>query len=202
MGRLPFHPRLPEPVRVCTEDVLFGGFPPWIGVDRALGASEAWRRQGGGPVLLVDAGSALTFTRVRADGGFAGGRILAGLRMQIEALARRTRDLPKLRLDRWYADGGSPSHGWPARTDQAMVEGVLRGLAAAIIEAHEAAIREEPGCGLWLTGGDAALMRPLLAGRAELGAEDNRSGRIWAPDLVMQGLMRLRPCPGQEERAS
>jgi len=202
VGHPPLHPHLPEPSRVCTEDVPLGGFPPWVGVDRALGTSEAWLRQGGGPVLLVDAGSALTFTRVRADGGFAGGRILAGLRMQLEALARQTRGLPKLRLDRWYADAGSPSHGWPTRTDQAMVEGVLRGLAAAIIEAHEAAVGEEPGCGLWLTGGDAALMRPLLAGGAELDDEDDKSGRIWAPDLVMQGLMRLRPCLGQEKRAS
>ena len=75
---------------------------------------------------------------------------------------------------------------------------MLRGLAAAISEAHAGAVRQEASCGLWLTGGDAALIWPLLEGLPNREADQKSSERTWAPDLVMQGLMRLKPRPGIE----
>lgn len=48
----------------------------------------------GWPVLVVDCGSALTFTAADAGGKLAGGAILPGVRLQLAVLGTRTAQLP------------------------------------------------------------------------------------------------------------
>jgi type III pantothenate kinase len=179
---------LPLPQRITTRQVPLAGVPPWLGVDRALAGWGAWQRQGcAEAVLVADAGTALSLTRVDAGGSFAGGRLLAGAGLQLRALARSTAALPALGSEALRA---TSAVGWPQATDQAMTVGILRGLAAAL---HEAAVEAceglAPGCRLWLTGGDAELLAPLL----------QTTGQQWQlePDLVVASLARLRPAPGR-----
>ncbi len=90
---------VPEPLmahqdlRIRLEDVPLPKAPPWLGVDRALGAWMAWRcsqeqqldcSRG---LLLVDAGTVLSLTRVTADGCFGGGQLIPGYRLQLQAMA-------------------------------------------------------------------------------------------------------------------
>jgi type III pantothenate kinase len=182
-------PAGPSGRRLGLEGVPLGRLPPWLGVDRALVGWQAWRRQrhqGGGAVLVADAGTALSLTRVGAGGGFAGGRIQPGLRVQLEALGRATALLPLVEAEQQETLGGSRAAGggerWPVATEQAMRLGCLLGLAASVAEAWRELQRQEP-TGLWLTGGDAGALAPLL---------EERSVPFQAvPGLAMEALVAL-----------
>ena len=85
-----------QPQRLLTSDVPLAQLPPALGVDRALAAWGAWQQQRQ-PVLVADAGTALSLTLVDAAGCFQGGRLMAGGRLQLQALHQGTADLPTLK---------------------------------------------------------------------------------------------------------
>jgi len=194
----PLPPELALPLRHrCTLDAVpLLGMPDWLGIDRALAGWGAWQRQqarlapqerlgGGGQsdgpsgaVLVADAGTALSLTRVAGSGAFAGGRLLAGAGLQLAALAGATALLPQQRLP----DPAMPLDLWPSVTGAAMASGCLWGLAHAIAGAcrqHD----PEPPPGLWLTGGDGPRLAPLLQ---ELGQPFEL-----VPDLALEALDAL-----------
>ena len=144
-----------QPQRLLTSDVPLANLPPTLGVDRALAAWGAWQqcRQ---PVLVADAGTALSLTLVDAAGCFLGGRLMAGGRLQLQALHQGTADLPQ--LEPVEAAGLL----WATQTSEAMASGVARGLAAAIALAFHDRPQPPWPWQLWLTGGDAPVLMPLL----------------------------------------
>jgi type III pantothenate kinase len=114
-------------------------------------------------VLVADAGTALSLTLVDGDGRFCGGRLAAGVALQLRALAGGTALLPTLDQPWWQEPAPGP---WPLETRAAMVRGCLEAVAAAIAQAWlEARGSGGPGgaCQLWLTGGDGDQLAPLLA---------------------------------------
>ena len=150
--------------RLELERIPLAQVPPWLGVDRALVGWRAWRLSGG-PVLVADAGTALSLTRVDGNGAFAGGRIQAGRALQLRALAGHTERLPLLPLEReppQTSAGGEPLPGWPRQTAEAMETGVRQGLVAAVAQAWLDMRRIDPLCRLWITGGDAAWLAAAL----------------------------------------
>lgn len=178
---------LPLERRLLSGEVPLGDQPAWLGVDRALGGWWAWR-QSGAPVLVADAGTALSLTRVSAEGCFAGGQLLAGAALQLRALGAGTAGLPGLELP-----VALPQQRWPSATAEAMAAGVLRGLAAAVAQAALEAVAEAPRCRLWITGGDGELLLPLVR---ELLVERDLQVQP-APALVLEALAALRPDPGR-----
>jgi type III pantothenate kinase len=144
-----------QPQRLLTSDVPLGNLPPTLGVDRALAAWGAWQQQRQ-PVLVADAGTALSLTLVDAAGCFLGGRLMAGGRLQLQALHQGTADLPQLEP----VEAAGPL--WAAQTSEAMASGVARGLAAAIALAFHDRPQPQWPWQLWLTGGDAPVLMPLL----------------------------------------
>lgn len=198
VGRLPAD-WIPEPSgRVVTADVPLQAMPPWLGVDRALAGWQAWRQRGEG-VLVADAGTVLSLTRVDCRGRFAGGRLLAGLRLQLRAMAEGTAALPGPVLPGELAERLAQGH-WPADTRAAMAVGVAQGLAAALAVALRQARAELPGCRLVLTGGDAPSLFPLVQ---ELLDKGEVAAVALEPDLALRGLVALRPAaaPGDQARA-
>ncbi len=129
-----------------------------VGMDRLAAAAGAWQAHRG-PVLVVDAGTALTVDLVDAEGVFQGGAILPGLQMANRSLAAGADALER-------TDLGAEPPVWPARTTgEAMRTGVLTQAVAAVQEFHDRArflAGSDPG--LWLTGGDADLVLPHLGG--------------------------------------
>ena len=164
--------------RIRTRDVPLDHAPPWLGVDRALGSWQAWRRsqhlehdcsQG---LTVVDAGTVLSITVLDADGCFRGGQLIPGYRLQLRAMAEGTAALPSTLA---WPDQNDP---FPQNTVAAMQQGVVRGLVAAIQQAQRCA-----GGVLWLCGGDAQLLAQQLS---------HASDPVHvSSDLQLEGLMEL-----------
>jgi type III pantothenate kinase len=182
VGPVPACAPLPTERRLHLEDVPLLDQPDWLGVDRALVGWRAWCLANGS-VLVADGGTALSLTLITAEGRFAGGRLLAGAALQLRALGAETADLPAMETPR-----ALPSKLWPHPTAEAMAAGVLRGLAAAVAQAGREAQISWPCCSLWLTGGDGALLAPLL--RQLLAREMPVQ---LAPALALEALAALRP---------
>jgi len=188
VGALPDPEVCPPERRVGLADVPLRGCPPWLGVDRALAGWEAWRELEEA-VLVVDAGTVMSLTRVDGRGAFRGGRLIAGLRLQLEAMAHRTALIGPLLADPPVAqEGRAPNPDdpdWPAATGEAMRVGVEAALAAAVIDAARGADTRV----VVFTGGDGRLLRQRTAARLE----EQGIAAAHRPLLCLRSLARLRP---------
>ena len=197
VGPLPAAPVLPAERRLSLAAVPLAAAPAWLGIDRALVGWQAWRHCGG-PVLVADAGTVLSLTRIDAGGGFAGGRLLAGAGLQWRAMAAGTAALPALPSLAGDGDGdegeensAQEAEAWPVATAAAMDSGVRLGLAAAVAAALEEAIAQEPRCRLLLTGGDGPALLASLRRRLEhLGLSECLEHR---EGLALEALAALVP---------
>jgi len=146
--------------------------PERLGVDRWLALIAAHRRYRG-PVLVVDAGTAITYDLLLAGGRHLGGLILPGIEMMRDGLLAGThvpRVEPKDLADPWATDTGSAIAAGSIQAPAALTERLFARL--------EAETGSPPTC--LLTGGDAPRLTPVLGIRAE-----------YRPDLVLQGLTLL-----------
>lgn len=88
------HAALPLPLRMAYAT------PDTLGADRIAGAVAAWLRFGPGrPLLVLDAGTAVTYEAVSADGTYAGGAIAPGPQLLVASLYRGTAQLPIVPFD-------------------------------------------------------------------------------------------------------
>ncbi|WP_164102962.1 type III pantothenate kinase [Candidatus Laterigemmans baculatus] len=158
--------------------------PAAVGIDRLLGASAAWRAAGTDAesdraVISIDAGSAVTIDLVRG-GVFLGGAILPGLRLQLSSLTQGTDLLPAVTCE------GAKSLEIPGRdTVSAMRTGVMLGLSGGIdrlIDQYSEGCASPPH--VYLTGGDAATLEPLL-----------RHAVIRRDDLVLSAIADAARAP-------
>jgi type III pantothenate kinase len=69
--------------------------PREIGPDRLVNAVAAYERLGG-PCVVVDFGTAITYDPVSAEGEYLGGIISPGVEISLEALTERAAALPKV----------------------------------------------------------------------------------------------------------
>ena len=72
--------------------------PDAVGADRVVDAVAAYTFYGG-PLCIVDFGTATTFEAVTAAGEYLGGAIAPGIGIAAEALARRAAKLPAIDID-------------------------------------------------------------------------------------------------------
>ncbi len=184
VGPVPTAPWLDPRRRLGLEQVPLAQLPPWLGVDRALVGWRAWQLSQA-PVLVADAGTALSLTRVDGSGAFAGGRIQAGRLLQLRALASHTAQLPALQHPAPLAEGAVGEEGlppWPRQTAAAMEAGVCQGMVAAVAQAWRELRRLQPDCRLWITGGDGAWLAAALDQPCQ-------------PNLALEALVALSPEP-------
>lgn len=93
--------------------------PKEVGADRIVNAIAAYKLYGG-PVIIVDFGTATTFCAVNADGVYLGGAIAPGIEISAEALFEKTAKLPKVELIK-------PKHCIGSNTVSAMQSGLFYG---------------------------------------------------------------------------
>jgi type III pantothenate kinase len=125
-----------------------------LGADRFVNAYAA-RGLYGGPVIVVDFGTATAFEAVDADGAYRGGAIAPGVGTGRDALAERTAQLSRVDLD-----VAGPLSAIGTSTNGAMVSGLLLG-AAALLEGMIERFRTElgaPRAPVVATGGLAAIV--------------------------------------------
>ena len=147
--------------------------PHEVGSDRIVNAAAAFHRYGG-PLIIVDFGTATTFCAVTADGEYLGGAIAPGLRISAEALYARTAKLPKVELLR-------PKSAIGRDTVSSMQAGLVFGYAGLVDELVRR-IQQELGrdCFVLATGGLAGLIAP-----------ESRLIREVRPHLTLEGLALL-----------
>jgi type III pantothenate kinase len=171
----------PEFHRVETAQVPLQGTYPTLGVDRALtlvgaGVTYGW------PVLVIDCGTALTFTAGAAQ-RLVGGAILPGLRSQLQALHDYTDGLPQVQPDRLVR----PPR-WATTTAEAMVSGVFYSQIAGIRDFMADWWTQFPDGTVILTGGEAEALASELASPAT-----PLAGPLQVdPDLMFWGLQACR----------
>jgi type III pantothenate kinase len=73
--------------------------PREVGTDRVVNAVAAYSKYGG-PLVVVDFGTATTFDAISAKGEYLGGAIAPGIGISMEALFRETAQLPRVELRR------------------------------------------------------------------------------------------------------
>ena len=145
-------------VRLITLDqVPLLGMYSTLGIDRALalyGAGKTW----GFPMLVIDAGTALTFTGADANQCLVGGAILPGLGLQLTSLGQKTGQLPLLETRLITA--------LPPRfaldTTAAIQSGVIYTLLAGIKDFIQTWLSIFPNSKLAITGGDSKLLIDYL----------------------------------------
>jgi type III pantothenate kinase len=93
----PWH-SLPQTRIITTDQIPIANLYSSMGVDRALTALAAGSKYGY-PVLVIDAGTAITITGIDDRPALVGGAILPGLYVQLQSLYQATAALPEIQLD-------------------------------------------------------------------------------------------------------
>lgn len=122
--------------------------PRELGADRIVNAVAAYERLGG-PCIAVDFGTATTFDVVNSAGEYAGGVIMPGMEISLDALTSRGAKLPRIDLT-------APRQTIGRGTVDAIRSGMVFGYAAAI-DGVVVRIRAE------LAGDDDELEVPTIA---------------------------------------
>jgi len=147
--------------------------PHEVGADRIVNGVAAYRLYGG-PVIVVDFGTATTIDVISEDGAYLGGAIAPGVETSAEALFSRAARLSTVDLE-------APDHVIGTNTRTSVQAGLLLGEAARIDglvrRAWSELGRETP---VVATGGLAALMAPLCETVGEVDA-----------DLTLRGLAMI-----------
>ncbi len=150
---------------------------PTLGIDRALAVFGAGERFGY-PVLVIDAGTALTFTGVNVQKRLMGGAILPGLGLQLQSLVGRTAALPAVQL---------PTHlpaRWAMQTPMAIESGVVYTVVAGVQDFIADWQSRFPDSHIALTGGDSPLLLTYL--RAQ--CPETARQLIADPHLIFWGM--------------
>ncbi len=147
--------------------------PSEAGADRLVNAVGAYI-QYGGPLIIVDSGTATNFDIVAEDGGFLGGVIAPGINLSMQALHQAAARLPRIAIERPPKVIGTTTVG-------AMQSGVFWGYVD-LIEGLIKRIKAEFGRPMKVvaTGGISSLYQ---------GASDVID--VFDPDLTIRGLSEI-----------
>ena len=147
--------------------------PGTLGADRVAAAVGAWATLPGKPLLVVDAGTAVTYDAVSADGHFLGGNIAPGMNMRLEALHRFTARLPRVQVPREIPK----DRFMGCDTPSAMILGAVYGIVGSISYYRS---RLPEGTEVVMTGGWAPELSRLVDFDVTVD-----------PNLVSKGLNRI-----------
>jgi type III pantothenate kinase len=144
--------------------------PAEVGADRLVNSVAALHKYGG-PCVIVDLGTAITFDAVSANAEYLGGVIAAGIGISAEALFSRTARLPMVDFRR-------PKSVIGTNTVASMQSGLYYGAIGAIDGVIERLVGE--------MGADTRVIG--TGGHAALIAEGSRFIRHVDENLTLEGL--------------
>jgi len=158
-------PGIKTGIKIVTEN------PRAIGADRIVDAVAAYEKYGG-PVLVLDFGTATTYDLVTKNGEFAAGITAPGIRISSEALWRQTAKLPNIEIKK-------PKSILAEETISSMQAGLVYGQIGQT-EYIIRKVKEESGI--------ADLKVVATGGLGRLISEETDSIDIYDSSLTLDGL--------------
>jgi type III pantothenate kinase len=147
--------------------------PQTLGKDRLAGVVGAASIFPGNDILVVDAGTCITYDIIDAEGNYYGGSIVPGITMRFKALNTFTGRLPLVQRDLLESHIGDTTLTSVQTGVQLGVVYELKGFIAKYRESY-------PDLRVLVTGGDASFF------------ESQMENQIFAvPDLVLMGLNQI-----------
>ena len=179
VGPIPKNIQLSPSNKIKLDDVPLSNLPSNLGIDRALAGWSAFKKQSclkskEQDLIVIDAGTILSVTKITNKGEFAGGQLISGLRLQLSSMANGALNLETPIIKQ------IPTETFQHETSNAMIRGSLNGLIGLIIK-----IFEEKELPIWMCGGDA----PIILN--ELKNKDININHC--PNLVLEGMIDIDP---------
>ena len=126
-----------------------------LGYDRIAGVTGAAAKFRGSDILVIDAGTAITYDFINSKGQFLGGSISPGAYTRAKALNKFTARLPVVELnDSWTFPGTT--------TEEAILTGIMAGIVYEMDGYIYDLKTKYPGLKTVLTGGDNKLFDKKL----------------------------------------
>ena len=178
VGPIPKGVSLIKKQNISIEHIPLKKVPSWIGVDRGLAAWGAYLKAkkiqiSSKYILIIDAGTVLSITRLKLTGEFAGGQLVAGLKLQIESMAKGAKNLMQPNNE------DIPTEYFPFSTEAAMKQGSLQSLIGIIVQASQKT--KSP---IWLCGGDSYVLIDEL--------KKYHIETHFCPNLVLEGMIDVQ----------
>ena len=144
--------------------------PKEVGPDRIANAVAAYNKYGG-PVIVVDFGTATTFDAISKDAEYLGGALAPGIMTATDALFEKAARLPRIELIR-------PSHAVGKTTVESMQAGVIFGFAGQT----DGLVRR--------IAAEIGSVNQVVAtgGQAQLVASESETITVVDPTLTLEGL--------------
>lgn len=141
-----------------------------LGMDRIALVSNAAKKFSKENVLIIDAGTCITYDYINSDSEYFGGAISPGIEMRYKSLNFYTSKLPLLeKKETNFIIGGS--------TDESIHSGVVTGVVGEISHIIEEYSKENGYLTVVLTGGDTNFLAKQL-----------KSSIFANPNFVLEGL--------------
>ncbi len=147
--------------------------PREVGADRIVNAVAAFNKYGG-PLIIVDFGTATTFCAVSEKGEYLGGAIAPGIGISTEALFQRASKLPRIEIVKTKNIIGK-------NTISGMQAGIYYGFCGQVDRIVELMKKELYG----------TVKVVATGGLAELIASDSQMIEIIDPFLTLEGLLYI-----------
>ena len=174
---------IPENIKLCAskkinlDDVPLINLPSNLGIDRALASWSAYKKQSSfknkeQDLIVIDAGTIMSITKITKKGEFAGGQLISGLRLQLSSMANGSLNLENPIIKT------IPIETFQHETKNAMVRGAINGLLGLIL-----IIFEETKLPIWMCGGDAPLILNEL--------KNTNIDINYSPNLVLEGMIDI-----------
>ena len=160
----------PLPIKNCYQT------PETLGHDRIAAAVGAAHLSPGQNLLIVDAGSAVTYDFVSAEQGYLGGNIAPGIKMRLTSLNQMTKRLPLVDVEE---NAFRPLFG--KNTREAIAVGVVRGIVFEVKGYMRSLKDQKTSFTTYITGGHAPYILDAM----------KRQEVIGEPHLVLIGLNRI-----------
>ena len=177
VGPVPKNIKLCPSKKIILNDVPLNNLPSNLGIDRALAGWSAFKKQSSlkskkQDLIVIDAGTILSITKITKKGEFAGGQLISGFSLQLSSMGNRALNLETPIVK------SIPNEIFQYETNNAMIKGSINCLIGLILQ-----IYEESKLPIWLCGGDA----PIILN--ELKNKDIHINH--SPNLVLEGMIDI-----------
>lgn len=159
-----FNPQTPVPIQNHYYS------PSTLGADRLAAAVAAHGLYPGNDVLVIDAGTAITYEFINKEGVYQGGGITAGVSMRLKSLNTYTSRLP-------LVEPQFPGFLIGRSSEESILSGVMNGIRAEMDGIIQEYKQLYPGLIILFTGGDMIYFEKKL-----------KNDIFATPNLVLTGL--------------